>query len=338
MSGRAVTFKKHKQFPKRVSVTTSKKRMSYGQCEHPQEEKDTKPSSILSTGGRQLKKNVSFSDWNSVYLIPKQQVDKTQQCGFILDTKQTFMNLLDTTSLSEVDEDAEVELTTVLCDQGLDRVQPNDSPFSCETNSDVIVCCSSQVTAFGGQQEMFPVGCPSNTVHPSAERANKPVRLVSFRSSEIDPYMCNNEEPSGSRSKRKAVDKTMKEKRWQRFKDVCPRTTVKDSEHILNKRTQEEMAGNIGNRTCEAIKEYIVGLSDHRSSSGFGSVDLVPVYVAVKGTLSKKVIRKESSTKNKRGLDLVGTHTLRNQNINCAIHFYYDKDAKEIAESRMLRQ
>lgn len=302
--------------------------------EHSKEEKDNRPSSILNTGSRQLKKNVSFSDRYSVYLIPKQPVDKSEQRGYILDTKRTFMNLLDTTSLLEVDEDSEVELRTVLCDEGLDRVEPNDSPISPEDKSDVIVCCSSQVTAFGGQQEMFPVGLPQKQpIFPSAESATKP---VSFRSSIIDPYVCNNEGPSGSRLNRKAVDETMEEKRCLRFKDVCPRTTVKDSEHSLNKRTQDE--GNIGSRTCEAIKDYIVGLSGHRSSNRLSSVDLVPVYVAVKGTLSKKVIRKESTTKNKRGLDLVGTHTLRNQNINCAIRFYYDKDAKEIAESRMLRQ
>lgn len=340
MSSRAVTIKKHKQIPKRVSVTTSKKRMISGQSssqEHLKEEKDNRPSSILSTGSRQLKKNVSFSDRYSVYLIPKQPVDESQHRGYILDTKRTFMNLLDTTSLLEVDEDSEVELRTVLCDEGLDLVEPNDSPISPEDKSDVIVCCSSQVTAFGGQQETFPVGLPKKqSISPSTESATKPVRLVSFRSSIIDPYLYNNEGLNGSRLNRKAVDETKEEKRCLRLKDVCPRTTVKDSEHSLNKRTQDE--GNIGSRTCEAIKDYIVGLSGHRSSNRLSSVDLVPVYVAVKGTLSKKVIRKESTTKNKRGLDLVGTHTLRNQNINCAIRFYYDKDAKEIAESRMLRQ
>lgn len=341
MSSRAVTIKKHKQIPKRVSVTTSKKRMISGQSspqEHSKEEKDNRPSSILSTGSRQLKKNVSFSDRDSVYLIPKQPVDESQQRGYILDSKRTFMNLLDTTGLLEVNEDSEVELRTVLCDEGLDQVEPNDSPISPEDQSDVIVCCSSQVTAFGGQQEMFPVGLPQKQpISPSAEIATKPVRLVPFRSSTIDTYMCNNEGPSGSRLNRKAVDETIEEKRFLRFRDVCPRTTAKDSEHSLNKRTQDE--GNIGSLTCEAIKDYIVGLSGgHRRSNRLSSVDLVPVYVAVKGTLSKRVIRKESTTKNKRGLDLVGTHTLRNENINCAIRFYYDKDAKEIAESRMLRQ
>lgn len=340
MSSTVVSIKKHRHFPKRVAVTTSKNRMRNGHSspqEQPKEENgntDHKPASILSTGGRQLKKNVSFSDWNSIYLIPKQLGDKTQQCGYVLDAKHTHMNLLDARSLSEVDEDSEVELTTVLGDQGLDQVKPNDSPFSPETQSDVMVCCSSPVTAFGGQQEMLLVGSLQMPTPPTEERATKPVRMVSFRSSKDDPY----EEARLSWLKRKSVDDAIKEKRREQwFKAVGLRAsrTVKDSVHSLNK---EEVAENIGSRTCEAIKDYIVGLSDQRSSNRFGSDDLVPVYVAVKGTLSKKVIRKESTTKNKRGLDLVGTHTLRNENINCAIRFYYDKDAREIAESRLFRQ
>lgn len=328
MSSSVVTIKKQTQFPKRVSITSSKEIMNNGQSsaqEHPKEEKDRRPSSILSTGSRQLKKNVSFSDWNSVYLIPKKPADRTQQCGYILDVKQTYTNLLDTKTLSEVDEDSEVELTTVCCDLGLDGGgKPHEFQQSTETNSDIIVCRSSQATAFVGRPDEFPDGGPRKPSRRSAERAS-----VSFRSGTVDSY----EEPMGRRLERKAAEDSIKEKRWQRLKAVLSRTNVKSG---VNR--QEELAGDIGGRTCEAIKDYIVGLSERTSSGAFGAVDLVPVYVAVKGTLSKKVIRKESTTKNKRGLDLVGTHTLKNRNINCAIRFYYDKNAKEIAESRVLRR